>query len=245
MSRPSASTSVTIAPICTSTPMSLSCRRARPPRRSPNEGSTYGAASSSTMRAVRQLGDLAGHLDAGRAGTDHDEGHQPVDLGLVGGELGELEGAEDAATQLQGVIDALHTGGELGEPVVAEVGLAGAGRDDQLVVGVHGGAPQDRGGDCAGGEVDVGDLAHEDAHVLLPAKDLAGGGGDLALGEDAGGHLVEQRLEQVVAGLADQGDVDVGLAQPLRGEQSAEAGADDDDAGTARVSGGGGGNTLG
>jgi hypothetical protein len=39
----------------------------------------------------------------------------------------------------------------------------------------------------------------------------------------------------VVAGLPDQGDVDVGAAQPLSSEQAAEAGADDDD---ARAAGG-------
>ena len=51
-------------------------------------------------------------------------------------------------------------------------------------------------------EVDVGDLAEEHPGVLLAGEDLAGRRGDLALGEDAGRHLVEQRLEEVVGGLA-------------------------------------------
>ena len=89
------------------------------------------------QRAVRELGDLAGHLDAGRAGADDHEGQQPLDLLLVVGDLGELEGAEDPAAQLEGVVDALHAGRELGELVVAEVGLAGAGRHDQRVVRRH------------------------------------------------------------------------------------------------------------
>ena len=201
-------------------------------------GGGVDAAEVLAQGAVGELGDLAGHLHPGRAGADDDEGQQPVDLGLVLGELGELEGAEDPAAQLEGVVDALHAGRELGEPVVAEVGLAGAGGDDQLVVGVHGGAAQHGRGDRAGGEVDVGDLAEDDAGVLLAAQDLAGRGGDLALGQDAGRHLVEQRLEQVVAGLADQRDVDVGLAQPLGGEQPAESGADDDDARAAAAASG-------
>jgi hypothetical protein len=173
---------------------------------------------------------VAGHLHAGGTGADDDEGQQPVDLCLVLGQLGELEGTEDASPQLEGVVDALHAGRELGEPVVAEVGLAGPGRDDQLVVGMHGGAAEDGGGDGAGGQVDVGDLTEDDAGVLLPAEHLARRGGDLALGQDAGGHLVEQRLEQVVAGLAHEGDVDRGLAQRLGGEQAAEDRSDDDDA---------------
>ena len=90
------------------------------------------------QRAVRELGDLAGHLDAGRAGADDDEGQQVVDVLAAGGaELGHLEGAEDPAAQLEGVVDALHAGRELGEVVVAEVGLAGAGGDDQRVVRRH------------------------------------------------------------------------------------------------------------
>src|ERR671928_153344 len=39
--------------------------------------------------AMRELGDLTGHLDAGRPRADDHEGHQPVDLGLVLGQLGE------------------------------------------------------------------------------------------------------------------------------------------------------------
>ena len=62
-----------------------------------------------------------------------------------------------------------------------------------------------------------------------PAEDLAGRRGDLALGEDAGRDLVEQRLEQVVGGLGDHGDVDVAAPQRLGAEEPAEAGADDDD----------------
>ena len=124
-------------------------------------GGGVDAAEVAAQGAAGELGDLPGHLHAGGAGADDDEGQQPVDLGLVLGELGQLEGAEDAAAQLEGVVDALHAGGELGEPVVAEVGLPGAGGDDQLVVGVHGGPAEDLRGDRAGGEVDVGDLAEQ------------------------------------------------------------------------------------
>ncbi len=85
--------------------------------------------------AVGELGDLAGHLDSGRAGTDDDEGQQVVDvLAARGAELGHLERAEDPPTQLESVVDALHARRELGELVVAEVGLSGARRDDQRVV---------------------------------------------------------------------------------------------------------------
>ena len=152
--------------------------------------------------AVRELGDLAGHLDAGRSGADDDEGQQVVDvLAARGADLGQLERAEDPPAQLEGVVDALHARGELGEVVVAEVGLAGAGGDDQRVVRRRQLAPEDLRGDRPGLEVDVDDLAEQDLGVLLPRQHLAGRRRDLSLGEDAGRDLVEQRLEQVVAGL--------------------------------------------
>ena len=79
-------------------------------------------------------------------------------------------------------------------------------------------------------EVDVGDLAEQDAGVRCCGEHLAGRRGDLALGEDAGRHLVEQRLEEVVGGLRDHRHVDVGAAQRLGAEEPAEAGTDHDDA---------------
>jgi hypothetical protein len=67
------------------------------------------------------------------------------------------------------------------------------------------------------------------AGVLLLPENLTDRRGDLTGGHDARGHLVQQRLEQVVVGPVDDGDVDVGVRQVLGGEQSAETSADDDD----------------
>ena len=50
---------------------------------------------------------------------------------------------------------------------------------------------------------------------------------DRRLLEQAGGELVQQRLEGVVVVLVDQHDVDVGLAQLLRGADPGEAAAQD------------------
>ncbi len=179
--------------------------------------------------AVGQLGDLAGHLHPGGAGADDDEGEQVVDvLTAQRPQLGHLEGPEDPAAQLQRVVDALHAGRELGELVVAEVGLPRAGGHDQRVVGHGGLAAEDLGGDRPVAEVDVGDRAQQDLRVLLAAEDLAGRRGDLALGEDPGRDLVEQRLEEVVGGLGHHGHLDVAATQLLGAEEPAEAGADDD-----------------
>ena len=65
------------------------------------------------------------------------------------------------------------------------------------------------------------------ACVALTSEDLSGRGRDLALGQDARGYLVQQRLEQVMGGPVDQRDLDLGTLEGLRGEQTAEPGADD------------------
>ena len=54
-------------------------------------------------------------------------------------------------------------------------------------------------------------------------------GRDRAGREDAGRHLVEQRLEQVVVPLVDERDVDVGAGEQAGGGQAAEPATDDDD----------------
>jgi len=181
------------------------------------------------QRATGQLRDLTGHLHAGGPRADDDERHQPVDLLGRAGQLGPLERPEDPAAQLEGVVDRLHPGGELRELVVAEVGLPGTRRDEQGVVGGDRLAVEHAGGDGPGGQVDVRDVAEEDPGVALVREHLTGRGRDLSLGEDAGRHLVEQRLEQVVGCLRDQRDVDVGTLERLRAEESAETRTDDDD----------------
>ena len=239
-----ASTSTTFAPSWTSTPSSRSCRPALAPRlgrrtapstvrggveqddagaRGCRSGGSRGAACGATSSAICP----AISTPVGPAPTTTKVSSRST-LGRVVGQLGELERAEDAAAQLERVVDALHARGELGELVVAEVGLAGAGRDDagcRTACTVRG--PSSCGGDRARLEVDVGDLAEQHPGVVLAAQHLAGRRGDLALGQDAGGDLVEQRLEQVVGRLGDQRHVDVGVLQRLGGEEAAEAGPDD------------------
>ena len=114
--------------------------------------------------------------------------------------------------------------------VVAEVGLACACRDDQRVV--FGAlvlvvvAPLDG----ARLDVDLLDEGLQNGHVLLTAQDLARGGGDVALGENACGHLVQQGLEEMVRCAGQDGDVGVGVLQSTSCRQACEAGTDDDNA---------------
>ena len=176
-----------------------------------------------------QLRDLTGHLDARRTAPDDDEGEPGaarVGVLLV---LGHLEGPEDAAADLQGVVDRLHAGCVAGELVMTEVRLGGSGRDDQAVVLVGPDrvvGPPGRHGPSS--QVEPGDRGHLHRHVVVAAQDVPNRWGDLPSREDAGRELVEQRLEEVVVPCVDERHVDGCPPEELRGEQPAEPASDDD-----------------
>ena len=182
------------------------------------------------QRVRGKLADLSCHLDARRTRAHNNEGQELVHRGRVCFDFGQLERAENAGAQLKRVVDGLHARCEHCEVVVAEVRLAGARRDDQrvvfglLVLVVV--APLDD----ARLDVDFLDESLQDRDVLLTAQDLARSGGDVALGEDARGHLVEQRLEQVVRRASQDGDIGVDLLQSTSSREACETRADDDDA---------------
>ena len=113
--------------------------------------------------------------------------------------------------------------------VVAEVGLAGSRGDDQGVVRRAVGVAQQQRIDGSVGQIDVGDLSEKHLAVLLVTQNHSRRRRYLALGDDSGGHLIEQGLEEVVGGLGDQLDVDVGPLEFLGGVQATETRADDHD----------------
>src|SRR5207248_1756054 len=80
--------------------------------------------------------------------------------------------------------------------VVAEVGRAPAGGDDEAVVGdLHVFADGIERVDRARVEIEAGDLGELDATVARVARDVAQCRSDLTLGQDAGRDLVQERLE--------------------------------------------------
>ena len=137
---------------------------------------------------------------------------------------------EDAAAKLEGVVDRLHPGRPARELVVAEVGLAGAGGDDQAVVrDLDGASVGARGRELSSLEVEAVDLGELDVDVPLAVENAAERRCDLALREDPGGDLVEHRLEEVVVVAVHERHSDRGATQPARGEQAPEASAHDHD----------------
>ena len=178
--------------------------------------------------AVRHLGHLAGQLHTGRACADDDEGQFTLALFRGLSQLSTLESGNKAGADLKRVVQRLQARGELRKVVVAEVGLAGTGCDDEGVVGERGLLAALHGGDGLRLHIDGLHRAANHADVLLVAEHLAHIAGDLAGGHQAGCHLVEQRREEVVVGVVDQRDVDVSVCELLRRVHAAKTCAHDD-----------------
>ncbi len=176
------------------------------------------------------LGDdpqLAGQLHAGRAAADHHERH-PLRCSIwIARALGLLECAVDPIAQVERVRERLQPAGHLAPLVFAEVGGLGSAGDDQAVVVQPLAAVEDK---LAVLDVEAGRLAHQDGDVRVAPERGPDRRGALAGGQPAAGHLVEQRLEQMVVGAVHERHVHVCVPQLVRGRQPAEAAADDYDA---------------
>ncbi len=180
---------------------------------------------------VSELGNLPGHLDAGRAGADDDEGEPRLAERVVGLLLRRLEGEQDRVAEVQRPFERLQLGRVLGPVVVTEVRVAGAAADDEDVVrqGALAAVRQVGHRDGARVEVEAGHLAEDDVRVLLPVQGAPQRERDFRRRERAGRDLVGQRLEQEEVLAVDERHLDVRTAKAPRGQQAAEASADDHD----------------
>jgi hypothetical protein len=166
----------------------------------------------------------AGQLDAGGPGADDDEGQQAAALLRVSGDLGALEGQQQAPADVGRVLDGLQPGRDRRPFVMAEIGMRRTGRQHQHIVRdrqVVAGAHHARRG------VDPRHLGHHDREVALPAEDGADRPGDVARRQRRGCHLVQQRLEQVVVVAVHQRDLAARAGHGARCLQPAETGAED------------------
>ena len=116
-------------------------------------------------------------------------------------------------------------GAQLLPLVVPEIVIDRAGREDQVVVG----NPFLAGVQAARGELDAPHLAQHHARVLLVAQHGADRLGDVGGRQRRGGHLVKQRLKQVIVVAVDDQHLDRRARQRARREQPAETAAHDDD----------------
>ncbi len=77
--------------------------------------------------------------------------------------------------------------------------------------------------------VDVIDLAQENGDVLVPPQDAPDRLGDLARRQHGGGHLVQERLEEVVVAAVDHRYAQGGAPQGLRKGKPCEPATNDHD----------------
>ena len=196
------------------------------------------------LTAQGVLGDFsqgARHLHTRGASADNGKGQPGFPTTGVGLPLGLLKSAQDAASDGEGIAQGFETRRVLGPVVATEIAVRGARGDNQAVIVQVLAAIQDH---AARGRVDGGDLAHEHGQATvfdLLAQDVADGGGDGRCRQASRGHLVQQRLKQVVVGAVDHDHVDMGAGQCLGRFQTTKAAADDDHPGLLAVDGGPGG----
>jgi hypothetical protein len=175
------------------------------------------------------LGKGAGEFDSGRAGA-HDDEIQRLVLSAHGGlALRQFEGQQDAAANLESILDGLQPGSPRFPFVVTEVGMAGASGEDQVVVGniLFGGM------DDAALEVEALDLFEQAEDVGVPTKNRADGGGDFTGGKSSGSHLIKQGLKGMVVLAVDDSDLGAAGGETTGGVETGEAGAHNDHAGCA------------
>ena len=151
---------------------------------------------------LRDVANGAGKFDPGGSAADDDEIQRRVGALLQHLALGQLEGQQHAAANLGGVLDSFEAGRERLPLIVAEIGVRGAGGEDEIVVGEAGAA-----GQCylPCGNVDADHLVHEHLSVALMAQDGADGLGNVGGREHGQRHLIKQRLKEIMIAPIDQG----------------------------------------
>ncbi len=180
--------------------------------------------------ARRQLADLAGQLDTRRAGADDDDGEPALALGRrrrrsrPSRRRRRSAGAAPARRRWSSC--PVRTGparrarSTTGSPRRRRSGCRRGARGRR-------GAPALVAWTTRRSRSKPVTSASLDADVAVLPDHVADRRGDLARRQHAGRHLVEQRLEQVVVAPVDQRHVDRHVPEQPRGEEAAEAPADD------------------
>ena len=167
------------------------------------------------QRLTRNFDDRAGHLHARGAAADEHEGEEALAFRRIGCPLGLLVRHQHPRPYPQRVVERLERRRVRRPVVVAEVGAAGAGGDDQVVVRqrvavveVH--AP--------GRKVYFLRFGQQHTRVVVVAQYPANGRGDVARRQAGRCHLIQQRLKDVVVVAVDQRHAHRRAPQRLGGE---------------------------
>ena len=132
-------------------------------------------------------------LGSRRASAD-DEKRQPPAPFLVGyGLRGALEARERVVAQGEGVAQRLHPAGRRLQPLVAEVVVRAAGRENEIVVGD---LLSGLGADAPPGRVEAADARLMKADILRSAKDRPERPRDVGRREQRGGDLIQEGVKR-------------------------------------------------
>ena len=179
------------------------------------------------QRLARDLGERAGQLDAGRSAADDHERQQAPLHGGVRLPLRRFERQQHPPPDLERIVERLQPGRARRPLGVAEVRMRRAGRDDQVVVRHLVAARPALEDHATGRDVDGLHVGQQDTHVLLMAQHPADRRRDVAGRQRGRGHLIQQRLEQVVV-VAVESVTRTGAPASARAAcETAEAAADD------------------
>lgn len=156
------------------------------------------------------FGQSAGQFDAGGPAADHCKAQPGGACGRVGFGFCAFEGQQQLAPQHQCVVQRFQARGVFGPLVVAEIGMGGAGGQQQHVVAERAAIGQHH---LAAAWCDIGDIAEQYFDIALLAQDVPQRRGDVRCRQAGGGHLIQQGLEQVVVLTVDQSDADAGVVE--------------------------------
>jgi hypothetical protein len=143
----------------------------------------------------------------------------PIEAGF-----GKLESRKDPAADLGRLVDLLQARGDRLPGLIAEIMMAGAGRDDQIIEG----GPAHVGDDFPPFPVNSDDALHQHQGVLLARQNVPDGRCNLRRGQEGRRHLIEKGLEQMVVAPVDHDHLDRRVAQLQGSVEAAESGADND-----------------
>ena len=141
----------------------------------------------SIERHAAQLGNRAGQLDSRRAASNNDEIQRRRRFSGSSLPFRQLKGEQHAAANFERVFNALQPGRKRLPLVMAEVGVGGAGRNHEVVIGqvLFGGV------DDVTVEIEALNFFEQADHVRVGAKHRSDGCGDFTWGKAGCRHLIE------------------------------------------------------
>jgi hypothetical protein len=158
-----------------------------------------------------------------RAESDDDERQERLPLDGIGLAFRPFERGQEAAANLEGVLERFQPRCGGLPVVVTEIGVRRTGCQDQEVVRYLGAVGEDHAVPRC---VDTLRLTKHDPDVRLPPEDPANGRRDVARRQPGGRDLIEQRLKHVVIAPIQDRDLYRLSSQRTRRVQAAEAAAD-------------------